>query len=134
MSDSEEAGSETRTAPSRLGRLLFGGTLVYMSVDGFKSNEKRVEIARERGVPAPELLVPLATGLLLVSSLLLVFWAWPIFAAAGILAFFVSTTPSIHSFWRFEGGERANQKIHFSKNIALIGASLVFLREALRER
>lgn len=129
--------SETDTddqAPSRLGRFLFGGTLIYMSVDGFKNNDKRVEIAEERGVPAPELLVPAATGLLLVSSLLFMVWAWPILAVAGILLFFVSTTPSIHSFWRFGGKERANQKIHFSKNIALIGAGVVFLKEALRNR
>lgn len=128
MSDDEES------PPSTLGRLLFGGTLVYMSIDGFRNNDKRVEIARDRGVPAPELLVPLATGLLLVSSLFLALWVWPLVAAAGVLAFFLSTTPAIHSFWEFEGKERANQQIHFSKNIALIGASIVFLREALRGR
>jgi len=130
VTDAESSGS----APSGLGRLLFGGTLVYMSIDGFRNNDKRVEIAKSRGVPMPELLVPLATGLLLVCSLLLVFWVWPVLAAGGILAFFVSTTPSIHAFWKDEGGERANQQIHFSKNIALIGASIVFLIEALRNR
>jgi len=130
MTDAEGSASP----PSALGRLLFGGTLVYMSIDGFRNNEKRVEIARGRGVPMPELLVPLATGLLLVASLLLVLWAWPVLAAAGILAFFVTTTPSIHAFWEDEGKERANQQIHFSKNIALIGATVVFLREVLRNR
>ena len=133
MSD-DAADADSSDPPSFLGRLLFGGTLFYMSVDGFKNNEKRVEIARDSGVPAAELLVPLATGMLLVATLLLTLWVWPLVAAGLVLAFFFSTTPVIHSFWEFEGAERANQKIHFLKNIALIGAAVTFLVEALRAR
>ncbi|MFA1609759.1 DoxX family protein [Halobellus rubicundus] len=133
MTDGDD-DADSRRPPSFLGRLLFGGTLFYMSVDGFRNNDKRVEIAKDRGLPAAELLVPLATGMLLVATLLLTLWVWPLVAAAMVLLFFLSTTPVIHSFWRFEGGEKANQKIHFLKNIALIGATVTFLVEALRGR
>lgn len=118
-------GSDRR--PSLLGRLLYGGTLLYMGIDGFRHNQKRVEVARERGVPYPDVLVPLATGLLVLASLLLIFWIWPVVAAAAILLFFLSTTPAIHSFWTFEGKERAGQKTNFLKNMALIGGALVLL-------
>lgn len=126
--------ADSRRPPSFLGRLLYGGTLFYMSVDGFRNNQKRVEIARDSGVPAPELLVPFATGMLLVATLLLTLWVWPLVAAGLILVFFFSTTPVIHSFWEFEGKDRANQKINFLKNIALIGAAITFFVEALRAR
>ena len=55
--------------PSRVGRLLYGGVLAYMAVDGFRNNETRVDVARSRGVPLPEVLVPAATALLLVANL-----------------------------------------------------------------
>lgn len=125
--------SDSSDPPSFIGRLLYGGTFAYMAIDGFKNNEKRVEIARDRGVPLPELMVPLATAQLLVASILLVLWAWPLVAALLLLGFFFSTTPSIHCFWQFDGKERANQKIHFLKNVAIVGAGIVFLSEARKD-
>ena len=126
MSDSSRS-----KPPSLLGRLLYGGTLLYMAIDGFRHNDKRVEIARDRGVPLPELAVPLATGMLLVATLLLVVWAWPVVAALLVVVFFIATTPAIHPFWEFEGKERNDNKINFLKNVALTGAAIVFLDEAL---
>jgi len=128
VSDSPGSGP-----PSFLGRLLYGGTLLYMAIDGFRHNEKRVEIARDRGVPLPELMVPLATGMLLVATLGLVLWAWPVVAALLVVLFFLSTTPAIHPFWELEGKERNDNKINFLKNVALTGAAIVFLDEALGE-
>lgn len=124
---SDASGSDP---PSLLARLLYAGTLLYMSVDGFRHNEKRVELARDRGVPMPELMVPFATGLLLVASLMLVLWAWPLVAALLVIVFFVSTTPAIHNFWEMEGKERNDNKINFCKNVALVGAAVAFLDEA----
>lgn len=117
-------------APSLFGRLLYAGTLLYMAIDGFRHNAKRVEIARDRGVPLPELMVPLATGLLLVATLGLLLWAWPVVAALLVVVFFVATTPAIHPFWELDGKERNDNKINFLKNVALLGGAIVFLAEA----
>lgn len=125
--------SDSSGAPSFLGRLLFSGVLTYMSVDGFLNNEKRVEIARSKDVPAPELLVPLSTGMFLVSNVLLLLWRVPAAAASGVVLFFVTTTPSIHDFWNLEGEERHANKINFCKNVALTGAAIAFLKEALSD-
>lgn len=116
--------------PSALGRLLYGGTLVYMAVDGFRNNEKRVEAAAESGVPVPEVMVPFVTGMLLVANLGLLAWKYPRVAAGAVVVFFLGTTPVIHNFWTMEGKARQANKINFCKNVALLGAALVLLKEA----
>ncbi|WP_435176696.1 DoxX family protein [Halorussus sp. AFM4] len=116
--------------PSALGRLLYGGVLAYMAVDGFRNNEKRVEVARESDVPLPEFMVPLATGLLLVANLGIVLWKYPRVSAAALVVFFLGTTPAIHDFWTMEGKERQQNKINFLKNVALLGGAVVLLSEA----
>ena len=119
--------------PSTLGRLLYGGILAYMAVDGFRNNEKRVEIARESGVPMPNVLVPFVTGMLLVANLGVVLWRFPRASAGALVVFFLGTTPSIHDFWTMEGKERHENKINFLKNVALLGGAIILLQEARKE-
>ena len=116
--------------PSALGRLLYCGILAYMSIDGFQNNEKRVEVAREKGVPVPDVMVPFVTGMLLVANLGLLFWKYPRVAAGAVILFFLGTTPVIHNFWALEGKERQGNKINFLKNVALLGGVIILLDEA----
>lgn len=119
--------------PAALGRLLYGGILAYMSVDGFLNNEKRVKAAEQSGVPMPEFLVPFVTGMLLVANLGIVFWKYPRASAGAIIMFFLGTTPVIHNFWTMEGKERQENKINFLKNCALLGAAIMLLGAAAEE-
>ena len=116
--------------PSAIGRALYGGVLAYMAVDGFKNNEKRVEVAAEKGVPMPDLLVPFVTGMLFVANLGIVFWKLPRAAAGALVVFFLGTTPAIHDFWTMEGKARHDNKINFLKNLALLGGAITVLDAA----
>lgn len=116
--------------PSALGRLLYSGILAYMAIDGFRNNEKRVEVARSRGVPVPDVLVPLATGLLLIANVGILLWKFPRASVGALVVFFFGTTPSIHNYWTMEGKERHENKINFLKNVALLGAAIVLFEEA----
>ena len=116
--------------PSTLGRALYSGVLAYMAVDGFKNNEKRVEVARSKDVPMPDLLVPLATALLLVANAGILLWKYPRASAAALIVFFLGTTPKIHDFWNLEGKERNANKINFLKNVALLGGAVMLLSDA----
>jgi uncharacterized membrane protein YphA (DoxX/SURF4 family) len=124
--------SDDPAPPSTLGRLLFGGVLAYMAVDGFRNNEKRVEVAAESGVPVPEVLVPFVTGMLFVANLGIVLWKYPRASAGALVVFFLGTTPVIHDFWRMEGEERQGNEINFLKNCALLGCSVMLLDAAAR--
>lgn len=125
--------STSTNPPSALGRLLYSGILAYMAVDGFKNNEKRVEISRSKGVPMPELLVPFVTSMLLVANVGIILWRYPRASAAAIIVFFLGTTPKIHNFWTMDGKERHENKINFLKNVALLGGAIILLNEATTE-
>ena len=116
--------------PSPLGRTLYSGILLYMAIDGFENNEKRVEISRSKGVPVPEVLVPAVTGMLLVANVGILLWKYPRASAAAVICFFLATTPAIHNFWTMEGKERQENKTNFLKNVALLGGAIIILREA----
>lgn len=120
----------TGDPPSALGRALYSGILAYMALDGFKNNDKRVQIARSKGVPFPDIAVPFVTGMLLVANLGILFWKFPRASAGALVVFFLGTTPKIHDFWTMEGKERQNNKINFLKNLALLGGAVVLLDEA----
>ena len=122
--------SNPSSPPSTLGRLLYSGILAYMAIDGFENNDKRVEVARAKGVPMPELLVPFVTGMLFVANLGILFWRAPRASAGALVVFFLGTTPAIHDFWTMEGAERQENKINFLKNVALLGGAIVLLEEA----
>ena len=117
-------------APSALGRALYSGVLAYMAIDGFNNNEKRVEIARDSGVPMPEVAVPVVTAMLLVANVGILLWRFPRASAAALIVFFLGTSPGIHHFWRMEGKERQANKINFLKNMALLGGAIILLSEA----
>ena len=117
-------------APSLLGRALYSGVLAYMAIDGFQNNEKRVEIARERGVPLPEVAVPAVTAMLLVANVGILLWKFPRASAWALIVFFLGTSPGIHHFWKMEGKERQANKINFLKNMALLGGAILLLSEA----
>jgi uncharacterized membrane protein YphA (DoxX/SURF4 family) len=44
-----------------------------------------------------------------------------------VIAVLVPITVLMHDFWTMEGQDRQNERIHFLKNVGLIGGALVFL-------
>ncbi|GAB6878153.1 hypothetical protein JCM17823_04270 [Halorubrum gandharaense] len=128
MGDSDSGGP-----PSALGRLLYSGVLAYMAVDGFKNNDKRVEVAEQKGVPMPDVLVPFVTGMLFVANLGILLWKFPRASAGALIVFFLGTSPGIHDFWNMEGKERHANKINFLKNAALLGGAIMLLDEAAND-
>jgi uncharacterized membrane protein YphA (DoxX/SURF4 family) len=124
-------------APERiatLARVLYGGVLAYMAVDAFARHDERVEHAAEQGVPVPELLVPLATGQLLVGSVGLALWRLPRLSAGAVAAFFALVTPVMDDFWNETGEARVEKRVGFTKNLVVLGGALAFLARAGRER
>jgi len=128
-----DAPAATADAPSTVGRLLYSGVLAYMALDGFRNNDKRVEIATESGVPMADVTVPFVTGMLFVANLGIALWKYPRASAGALVVFFLGTTPVIHNFWTMEGQERQGNKINFLKNLALVGGAVVLLDAADRQ-
>ena len=117
-------------APSRLGRLLYGGVLAFMGVNHFQNAEEMSGYAESKGIPAADLAVPFTGGMLLFGGLGITLWRLPRLAAGAIVTFFLGATPTMHDFWNAEEEEQQDEMIQFLKNTAMLGAALSLLSVA----
>lgn len=115
---------------SKLGRLLYGGVLAYNAGENLRNLEGRIEYAKAKDVPQPDILVPLASVMLFGASLGVVFWRRPRLAALGVISWFVGVTPTMHDFWNHEGEQRQAERTHFLKNATMLGTAFVLLSRA----
>ena len=128
-----ETETDDTTAPSRLGRLLFGGGLIVLAVRNLTDLNGRIAYANAKGVPKADTLVPAASGLLLGGGLGISAWKFPKLSAGSVTAFFIGVTPLMHDFWAVDEGQRGEELTAFLQNLALLGAALAFLQRARDE-
>ena len=106
------------------GRVIFGGFFLYNGINHLRQREALAQYADAKNVPMPDIGV-LGSGVLLTPSGLSLIVGWkPKFGVAGIAAFLGVTAGMIHDFWNSDPQNAQNDMIHFSKNIALLGAAL----------
>lgn len=116
--------------PGGLGRLLFGGVLVFNGINHFQNAEEMTGYADSKGIPAADLAVPVSGGLLTFGGLGIVLWRLPRLAAGAIATFLAVTTPTMHDFWNAEEEAQQDEMIHFLKNVAMLGGALSLLSVA----
>lgn len=108
-----------------LGRMLFGGFFLQSGINHLKEHENLAPYAGAKGIPNPDEAV-LASGILLAlggASIILGFK--PKLGAASIIGFLAIASGTMHDFWNSsDPGDKQNNMIHFSKNVALLGAAL----------
>jgi len=115
-------------------RILIGSTYVVLGADALLAPGKRPEIAGEtlaairKVVPLPEddtLLVQANAAVMVGGGAMLAFGRVPRLAALALAASLVPTTAAAHRYWTVEDpAARAQQKIHFWKNVSLLGGLL----------
>jgi uncharacterized membrane protein YphA (DoxX/SURF4 family) len=114
--------------PFLIGRLVFGGFFLYNGIHHLKERKSLTGYAQSKNVPMAEVAVT-ATGLALIAggtSILL--GIKPKLGAAAIATFLGGVSPVMHDFWRIEDpGQRMNEMINFTKNLALLGGALALL-------
>jgi putative oxidoreductase len=114
-------------AASVIGRLIFGGFFLYSGINHVKHRQAMVQYARAKNVPGPDLAIPLSTIALLVGGASIVLGVKPRLGALSVAAFLAAASPTIHDFWNADPQTKQNELIHFSKNIALLGAALIMM-------
>jgi putative oxidoreductase len=109
-----------------IGRSLFALLFVISAVGHFKP--ETVAYAAASGVPLANLMVPASGILALLSALSIASGYRARWGAAGIVAFLVPVTLTMHKFWAISDPMMAQmQQIMFLKNLSLIGAALYFV-------
>lgn len=119
---------KTMKIPFLLGRIAFGGFFIYNGINHLKQRKAMAQYAQSKNVPAAEAAVA-GTGIMLIAggtSILL--GVKPKLGATAIVAFLAGVSPVMHDFWEAEDpGQRTNDMVHFSKNMALLGAALALM-------
>lgn len=130
-----ERRSVVATPLFRLGRAIFGGILAVMAIDNLRNLDERIEYARAKGAPAPDLSVPGISITLLLGSIGVTLWRLPSASAAAVATFFAAVTPQMHDFWTIDDdAERQQEFFQFLKNGALFGAAIALARLARRRK
>ncbi|MDQ2843119.1 MAG: DoxX family protein [Acidobacteriota bacterium] len=108
-----------------VGRLLFGGFFLNNGINHLKNYKALAPYAASKGLPEPETAV-LASGVVLAAGgASIVLGVKPKIGAAALIGFLAVASGSMHDFWNSEDpAEKQNHLIHFSKNMALLGACL----------
>jgi len=111
-----------------LGRVALGGFFLYSGINHFKSHRQMTQYAGAKGVPLPDVAIPVTGALLVAGGASLMLGLRPKWGALAIIGFLAGVSPTMHNFWKVEDPEqRQNDMINFSKNVALAGAALALL-------
>jgi putative oxidoreductase len=111
-----------------IGRIIVGLFWLNGALAHFTQAGSMVPYARMKGVPFAEVAVPGTGVLLLVGALSILTGIYPVIAVLALAVFLIPVTFMMHNIWASEDqAMRMNDMILFTKNMALLGYTLVLL-------
>jgi len=111
-----------------VGRILVGCYYLQAAYHHFTAVGHLSRAAAAHGVPAPEVAILGAGVLLLVAGLSFLLGVFPRLGVGAIVLFLVPVTVIMHPFWADRNlAQQQADLINFTKNIGLLGSSLMFL-------
>jgi len=111
-----------------IGRLVFGGFFLYNGINHLKQRKQLAQYAESKNVPMAEAVVASTGVVLLAGGTSILLGVKPKLGTAAIAGFLAGVSPVMHNFWNVqEPGQRMNEMINFSKNMALLGSALALM-------
>ena len=108
-----------------IGRIVFGGFFLYSGINHFKQKQGMTQYASSKNVLYPELAVMASGVALAAGGASVILGVKPQIGTLTILGFLAAASPIFHDFWTTQDPQqKQNDMVHFSKNIALLGAAL----------
>jgi putative oxidoreductase len=113
------------TALFLVGRILLGGYFLYNGINHFMNVGFMAGYAGSKGVPLPEVAVLGSGLLLLIAGASILLGLYPKVGIACAALFLIGVTPMMHNFWALPPDQRMGDMVNFTKNFALLGATLM---------
>ena len=111
-----------------IGRLVFGGFFLYNGINHLKERKSLAKYAETKNVPMAEAVVASTGVVLLAGGTRILLGVKPKLGTAAIAGFLAGVSPVMNNFWNVqEPGQRMNEMINFSKNMALLGSALALM-------
>ena len=108
-----------------IGRIILGGFYLFNGVNLIVSRAMVVPLAAAKGVPLPELAIPVAGVFLLIAGTSVLLGWKPLVGIGAVVLFLIPVSFFMHPFWSESGAERLNDTVNFAKNMALLAAALM---------
>ena len=111
-----------------VGRIIVGLYYLFSGFAGLGRVGMMAGYAASKGVPASEVAVVVSHLLLIVAGFCFLTGWRPVLGVLAAVVFLLPVTFWMHAFWsETNAGAQQMQMINFTKNIALLGCSLMFL-------
>ncbi|MEP6639253.1 MAG: DoxX family protein [Chloroflexota bacterium] len=110
-----------------IGRIIVGGVFVWAAVDNLLDLPAKADYAAFKGVPAPMILVGLASLVLLAGAISILVGFRPVLGVLAITAFLVPVTLTMHNFWALTGLNAILELHNFQGNLIMLGGAFMFL-------
>ncbi|MDZ7339189.1 MAG: DoxX family protein [candidate division KSB1 bacterium] len=111
-----------------VGRIVVGVYYLFNAINHFAKLGPMSAYAASKGIPAAKVAVVVSGLLLLVAGLSFLTGYRPTVGVVALVIFLVPVTFSMHAFWKVQDPMvRMSEMINFTKNLALLGSSLMFL-------
>jgi putative oxidoreductase len=109
------------------GRILLAFLFLQSGFDKLLNYELTQKLMLARGVPQPDILLPLAVAAVFAGGIMLLIGWKARWGALALIAFMIPATWYFHAYWKFPEALQLGQFHHFVKNVAIIGALLLIL-------
>ena len=111
-----------------LGRAVVGGFFLYNGFNHLTNADALAGYAAMKNTPNPKFDVQASGALMLGIGASLLFGIKPRLGALGAMMYLTVATPMFHDFWtQSDPQQKQNEMAHFSKNIALLGATIALM-------
>ena len=110
-----------------LGRICLALLFVVSGIGKITGYAGTAAVMASKGLPLVDILLPLTIAVELGGGLLLALGWKARWAAAVLFLFLIPTTLIFHQFWGIDAKLVQMQKIHFLKNVAIMGGMLMVL-------
>lgn len=111
-----------------IGRILVGGYYLMSAVHHFSDLGPMARMVGHASVPLPQVAIVLSGLLLAIAGFSLLFGLYPNVGVGALVLFLVPVTLVMHAFWADHDPQRRQMDlINFTKNMGLLGSSLMFL-------
>ena len=110
-----------------LGRILLAFIFLQSAFDKVLNYGKTMGLMAVRGVPEPQILLPLAIAALFIGGIMILIGWKARWGALALIVFMIPTTLYFHGYWGYPEVLQLNQFHHFVKNLAIIGALFMIM-------
>ena len=110
---------------SLAGRILMSAIFIFAGIGKISAYAGTVGYAAAAHVPMPQVAIAVAIAVELLGGLAILAGFQTRIAAWIVFLYVIVISGFFHNFWALEGAARANNQIHFMKNVAIMGGLLI---------